>query len=388
MEEDFLAWKDKLWVALSEEMGCTAQENVKHERSFSVLEGPASADSIYRGERSENELAGLGRYDPHVARVISSRELFQAPDRNCLHLEVDLSDSGQSYQTGDHVGIWASNSDIEVDRFLRVFGLIDKRHTTIQISSIDQTHRCPLPTPTTYEAAVRYYLEICGPVSRQSLSVLADHCNEPAQRGALLDLSTDRDRFLREVSGQQMNLAQVLQSISPEGTWLVPFEILIEGVRPLQPRYYSISSSSRVSPSRLSITVGVESVELQDHCFKGVASNYLLALHRAQIAGHHKGLQLGYDFTGPRSRYNLSIPIHIRSSRFRLPADAACPVIMIGPGTGVAPFLAFVQERRAEAEAGALIGDMVLFFGCRRKSEDFLYSEFWKVSTSVVLCDS
>ncbi|KAI5297252.1 hypothetical protein KEM56_004955, partial [Ascosphaera pollenicola] len=171
MEEDFLAWKEPMWAAVSKEFGLEEREAV-YEPSFKIIEQEATADAdhVYLGELSKNHLAGepVGPFNatnPYIAPIASSRELFSAKGRNCVHMEIDISGSKLTYETGDHIAVWPHNAGVEVDRFLRVFGLGDgeKRTQVINIQAIDVTAKIPVPTPTTYEAVVRYYLEICGP---------------------------------------------------------------------------------------------------------------------------------------------------------------------------------------------------------------------------------
>jgi len=157
---------------------------------------------------------------------------------------------------------------------------------------------------------------------------------------------------------------------------------LIEGINKIQPRYYSISSSSYVDKHVVSITAVVESIRTlgADHVLKGVTTNYLLALKQHQHGDPNPDPHgLTYQITGPRNKYDgIHVPIHIRHSNFKLPADPSKPIIMVGPGTGVAPFRAFVQERAARAAKGESIGRSLLFFGCRKHNEDFLYEDEWK----------
>jgi NADPH-ferrihemoprotein reductase len=90
-----------------------------------------------------------------------------------------------------------------------------------------------------------------------------------------------------------------------------------------------------------------------------------------------------YAVTGPRNKYSFRVPIHVRRSSFKLPQDISRPIVMIGQGTGVAPFRAFVQERIRQMELGRTVGNMILFFGCRKGDGDFIYRDDWRVCTHV-----
>ncbi|KAJ0413483.1 hypothetical protein BJY00DRAFT_306284 [Aspergillus carlsbadensis] len=382
-EDSFLSWKDEFWQVLSSVMELREQQ-IQCEPSFTVSGASAQSARVFLGERSVDELNGIqttpsGRHNPCVVPVKECSELFRSPGRNCLHVELDLSSSDLAYETGDHVAIWPMNSNAEVDRFLRVFGLMDKRHEIIHISAPDGVSQLPIPTPTTYDAAARYYLEIAGPVSRQFLQTCTRFTADQQQREALAKLGDDKDYFAELVSSRRLNIAELIETISPGNpASTIPFAILIEGIRALQPRYYSISSSSLVEKERVAITAVVESTKLDGRWFKGVATNYLLAL-KQQICGGNPGPgNATHALSGPGDRYALSVAAHIRQSHFKLPADISRPVLMVGPGTGVAPFRAFVQERAAQASAGLSPGKMVLFYGCRTQNEDFVYAEAWK----------
>ncbi|KAL2836410.1 hypothetical protein BJY01DRAFT_258674 [Aspergillus pseudoustus] len=355
MEEDFLAWKETMWATLADAMGLQERESL-YEPVFCVTDDDEKStvdECVYLGEptAAHREGRAKGPYssqNPYIAPIVESHELFTVKDRNCLHIEISIAGSNLSYQTGDHIAVWPTNAGAEVDRFLRVFGLEEQRHSVINITSIDTTVEVPIPTPTTYDAAVRYYMEVCAPVSRQFMSILASWAPDEPSKDEIVRLGNDKDYFHEKITKQCFNIAQALQSITSKTFSSVPFALLIEGVNKLQPRYYSISSSALVRKDMISITAVVEAIRLPG-------------------ASH---IVKGYD--------SIYVPVHVRASNFNLPSDPSKPIIMVGPGTGVAPFRGFIQERAALAAKGEKVGTMLLFFGCRRRDEDFLYRDEWK----------
>jgi NADPH-ferrihemoprotein reductase len=119
----------------------------------------------------------------------------------------------------------------------------------------------------------------------------------------------------------------------------------------LAPRYYSISSGAGAHPTSLHITCAVvREVLPTGRVHDGVASSYLARMHPGD-----------------------KLPLFVRRSTFKLPADRSAPLVMVGPGTGLAPFRGFLQERRAAAASGAALGPALLFFGCRRADQDYIY---------------
>ncbi|TVY35368.1 NADPH--cytochrome P450 reductase [Lachnellula occidentalis] len=390
MEEDFLAWKDPMWSDLAEKMGLEEREAV-YEPVFGITEkDDLTKDSheVYLGEPNKMHLEGTSKgpynaHNPYIAPIAESREIFTVKDRNCLHLEIDISGSNLSYQTGDHIAVWPTNAGKEVDRFLAVTGLLSKRDAVIGVKALDPTAKVPFPTPTTYDAIVRYHMEICAPVSRQFVATLAPFAPTEAAKAEMAKLGSDKDYFHEKISNKYLNIAQTLEVVGGSEQWpAIPFSAFIEGLTKVQPRYYSISSSSLVQKNKISITAVVESMQIpgREDALKGVTTNYLLALKQKQHGDPHPDPHgLTYNITGPRNKYDgVHVPVHVRHSNFKLPSDPSKPIIMIGPGTGVAPFRAFVQERAQQAKNGEDVGRTLLFFGCRKQSEDFMYSEEWK----------
>ena len=392
MEEDFIAWKEPMWQAMVSAMNLEEREAV-YEASFEVIEKddltPDSTE-VYLGEPNKNHLQNkqkgpFNAHNPYIAPIAESRELFHEKNRNCLHMEIDVSESNLSYSTGDHIAVWPTNPGKEVDRFLNVLGLAKKRDTVISVKGLDSTAKVPFPAPTTYDAVARYHMEICGPVSRQLVASIAEFAPTEDIKAEATKIGKEREYFSKVVASKKFNIAQLLEHIGKGKKWdKVPFSFLIEGVVKIQPRYYSISSSALVQPKKISITAVVESLEIKDapHVVKGVTTNYLLALSEKQHGVKKPDPHgLNYAIQGPRNKYDgVHVPVHVRHSNFKLPSDPSKPIIMVGPGTGVAPFRGFVQERAAMAKKGDNVGKTILFYGCRNRKEDFLYEKEWEVS--------
>lgn len=387
LEADFIGWKEATLDHIATHF---ALERVEYQfkPSFTVQEAPGSESmEVFRGEPNRNHLNGkiCGPFtsrNPCPAKIIRAKELFTSADRSCLHLEFDISETTMTYETGDHLAIWPVNSDLEVERFLRALGLDEKRHTVITTAGNDPTVKVPIPPRTTYEAAARYYLDICAPVSQNALAILTTLTSGPAQQ-ALQRLASDSTLFQREISDKLLNLAQTLEMVGATAECAtVPFSFFLETISKLQPRYYSISSSSLASSKTISVTAVVDrSITSGSHVpFKGVSTNYLLAMKGATCTLTKDNTNLPtHKLCGARDRYpDPTVMIHVRRSKFRLPRKSNTPLIMISPGTGVAPFRGFVQERALQARARRNVGRIILFYGCRKEDEDFLYKDEWE----------
>ncbi|KAL2677291.1 hypothetical protein Neosp_011060 [[Neocosmospora] mangrovei] len=359
-EETFLQWKEEMWSHAVKEMELEERVAV-FEPSYEVLEIQAQEDSTEKPSTlPKHHSQGPTRATPVPIRA--SRSLVSTDDRNFLHVELDISGSELCYETGDHLGIWPTNPQAEVERFLQKFGLWEKckRIISIRKREGDLSSRTPFPPTVSVEDLALHHLDICGPVSRQSLSVMADFVTDEAQRTTLKGLGADKNHFLKLTEGKYFNTALLLEHVFPDDKAVtVPLAILLECIPKLQPRFYSISSSAIAERQRPTITVSAQSIPVPgtSRRFLGVASNFIL------------------DST--RTRESV-LPVFVRTSSFRLPEGLYVPVLMIGPGTGVAPFRGFIRERIEQKRQGQGIGTLTLFYGCRTADEDFLYKDEWK----------
>ncbi|KDQ25324.1 hypothetical protein PLEOSDRAFT_1057641 [Pleurotus ostreatus PC15] len=425
MEEDYLEWKDGMWDAFSTAMGVEEGQG-GDTPDFAVTELESHPpEKVYLGELSARALTKTkGIHDaknPFPAPISVARELFQSThDRNCVHIELNTESSGISYQHGDHVGVWPSNPDVEVTRLLCALGLYEKKDNVIGIESLDPAlAKVPFPVPTTYATVLRHYIDISAVAGRQILGALSKFAPNPEAEAFLKGLSTNKEEYHTLIANGCLKLGEVLQlaagndlsaAPTPENTtaWTIPFDIIVSSIPRLQPRYYSISSSPKLHPNSIHVTAVVLKYEsipnerVNGRWIFGVGSNFLLNLKYAAngetaplvaTGSESKAASVtipGYAIEGPRGAYKqetiYKAPIHVRRSTFRLPTNPKSPVIMIGPGTGVAPFRGFIQERVALArrsiekngpDALADWGRISLFYGCRKSTEDFLYKDEW-----------
>ncbi|PWY93318.1 NADPH-cytochrome P450 reductase [Aspergillus sclerotioniger CBS 115572] len=381
-QEDFISWKDDLFTMFKEQLGFEEGE-VQYLPTMAVEEDESLEPiDLHHGEpdvRDTNK-ASTQCSPVRPVTIASARELFEASDRHCLHMDLDLSSVPEfTYKTGDHLAIWPSNPDAEVERLLQVLGLAARRDVPISIKSLDAATKVRIPTPTTAAALFRYYLEICAPVNRDNVLGLAQFAPTTAAKTYLIQLGQDKAAYANFINRTHVNLGRLLQLTAPDTAWsALPLSYLVETLAPIQPRYYSISSSSVIAPRKPSITAIVSTTPVPENPVElvhGVTSNYLLALsENRRDATHPHGL--AYHLNGPSDALQGGkVFAHLRKSKFKLPRVGSCPLIMVAAGTGLAPFRAFISERRQLQQIGREVGEMILFFGCRRPDEDYIYRD-------------
>ncbi|KAG7413811.1 NADPH--cytochrome P450 reductase [Fusarium oxysporum f. sp. rapae] len=386
--EDFIDWKDKMWPQVIEAFGLVEHETEEREPAFEVIETPNHHGPIFQADYTDRNLAQQAQAVTNhcFAPISNSRLLSDAGGRSYIHVELDVKDAKLDYQTGDHLSVSPINSDVEVERFLRVFGLCDKRHETIRVRSLSDDLSPPFPSPCSYESAARFYIDICGPVSREVISTFASSVSDTKQKTKLRQLGKDKEAFLALTGGNFYSIASMMEALFPGETVNIPFAIIIEAMPKLQPRYYSISSSSALDAGKVSITVAIESFPIHNtnRHFSGVATNFVLDVASAENEVISRSRVQRITYTLPTKRLHLqpSLSVFVRTSTFRLPSDPTIPILMVGPGTGVAPFRGFVRERVALHRQSKDFAPMTLFYGCRKRSEDFLYEEEWNAYTA------
>lgn len=386
-EEHFSAWKATVLQTLKSRMGLAEHDPI-YEPSLKVFVDDLSLDKaiVSHGvpmEQAARRAAARTVSPIHALQVKSSHELFDVTnDRNCLHMEIDLSGvTGLKYKTGDHLAVFPTNPDAEVARLARSLGLSSKMQSAISIEALEEGTKPKVPSSTTISALLSHYLEITASVSRDVVASLVEFAPSQEAKERLLMLSKDAKLFHDHSSSQYVNLGRLLEyADSREAAWSsIPLSFVVEVIPAMRPRYYSISSSSVVQPRQAAITAVVadKALSTTGASIPGLATNYLLAMKCSMEqtpVPHPRGMAFALD--GPQDLLrNGKIFAQIRKSQFKLPSTAARPVIMVGAGTGVAPFRAFLQERATLLRMGREVGRTMLFFGCRNECHDFIYKE-------------
>jgi NADPH-ferrihemoprotein reductase len=386
-EEHFLEWKDNVLAILKSAFNLEEHDPV-YEPAIRVIEGlNINAARMNNGvplEVAKGRAAARTMSAIHALQVKSSHELFKVTgDRNCLHMEIDLASvAGLKYKTGDHLAVWPINPDVEVAKLVHSLGIATKLQNTITITTIEGETKAKLPELTTISALINHYLEITAPVSRDIVASLIEFATSQAVKDRLLTLSKDAKMFSEFTHARYINFGRLLEYADDRaGAWSsLPLSFILEAMPAMRPRYYSISSSSVVQPRQAAITAVVSDSPLSgsnNGGIPGLSTNYLLALNGSlQHTPSAHPRSMSYALDGPQQLLqNGKIYAHIRKSQFKLPTIASRPVIMVGAGTGVAPFRAFLQERVVLLKMGREVGRTILFFGCRNQHQDYIYDE-------------
>jgi cytochrome P450/NADPH-cytochrome P450 reductase len=302
-----------------------------------------------------------------VNSELQSKTGANASDRSTRHVEVQLP-SGIGYRVGDHLSVVPRNDPALVDSVARRFGFLPADLVRLQVA---EGRRAQLPAGEAISVGrlLTEFVELQQVATRKQIQIMSEQTRCPVTRPKLLALvgedAASAERYRIEIFDRRKSVFDLLEEYP---ACELPFHAYLEMLSLLAPRYYSISSSPSGDPARCSITVGV--VEGAAHSgrgtYKGVCSNYL---------------------AGRRVGDTIHATVRETKAGFRLPDDSTVPIIMIGPGTGLAPFRGFLQERAARKAAGARLGPAMLFFGCRHPQQDFLYANELEAFAAAGICE-
>ncbi|CAH0555747.1 unnamed protein product [Brassicogethes aeneus] len=365
IEDDFITWKDKFWPVVCEHFGIESTGEDISIRQYRLQEfAEDTPDRIYTGEMArlhslKNQRPPYDAKNPFLSKIKVNRELHKpASDRSCMHIEFDIEGSKMRYDSGDHLAVYPINNSELVEKIGKLCGKnLDTIFTLINTDE-ESSKKHPFPCPCSYRTAFTHYLDITMNPRTHVLKELSEYCSDPAEKEKLRLMAgtspEGKALYHQWINHDNRNIVHILEDLP---SCKPALDHLCELLPRLQPRYYSISSSPKLYPSTVHITaVKVEYMTPTNRQNKGVATTWLA------------------DKT-PKPDDYPTVPIFIRKSQFRLPTKPQTPIIMIGPGTGLAPFRGFVQERNFNREEDKPVGETILYFGCRKRGEDFIYEE-------------
>ncbi|OBZ91307.1 hypothetical protein A0J61_00634 [Choanephora cucurbitarum] len=372
MDAQFSEWCAHFWTHTLDCYGIAASE------SKPVLPASASAGAnqksvvevkfINPNNKEAWEAAANNHYGEPKAVLHTNRELQkEGSPRSTRHIEIDISqltpvgDKDHLYNAGDHLEIMPENDSTTVEAIALNFGWILDSAFEINEESLANVSPRSLANnikgPCSIRNMLTYYADVSSPPSRAVLSCFSSQLkliapDTAATFEALLTPNSDKQDPYPGFIKKHRTLLD-LQLAYPQVNRLDLGQFLAS-VPVIQPRRYSIASSPLAYPRSAHLTVGVVDDVVNEKHYKGLASSFL---------------RRGQDGTLLRASLKSS------KSTFSMPSDPSVPLIMISAGTGFSPFRGFLQERKAQIDAGTNVGETVLFFGCRNKDEDYIYRE-------------
>lgn len=285
--------------------------------------------------------SAFSKNQPFPARLIENRLLNKpGSHKETRHLVVDIGGSGLHYKVGDSLGVFPTNRPSEVDEIIQRLGV--SGHEAVSPVMLK------LPAPIPLREALTTRLALAKP-TRKILETIAAKATDEADKAKLAVLLAPEGKD--QLAGYLEDREYIDLLTEFPSAKLAPQE-LVYHMRKLMPRLYSIASSSKPHPTEVHLTVAVVRYETNHRARVGVTSTFLS--DRVELR-------------------STPVPVFVSDSHFGVPEDGARDIIMVGPGTGIAPFRAFMQERVATQATGR----NWLFFGDQHRATDYLYEEEW-----------
>jgi NADPH-ferrihemoprotein reductase len=365
LEGDFESWKEKLWpmmetkyvqdLSLLKKKKKKAAEHKMPQCQYVVeyckIEEAKSTNDLPLDQVHASSRHYFTSVDCPVQVV---RELRTSEDSgSTVHVEVDISKAkGITYTTADNLGVLPVNDSATVEAVAKSLGYDLDAVFVVKAAEKHEWTGAPFPMPISIRECLTRYCDLAMAPRRSDLKVLAAYAKNPTDIKALMRMAAKEGKaeYKEKIVDEYCGLVHILQRCP---SIELPLEHFLSICPRLQTRFFTISSSSTVHPKTIHLTVAVTKAERKDgSVFNGVCSTYLA--------------KSGKDM----------IRVFNRPSTFRLPKDPSRPILMIGPGTGVAPMRALLQERSHQKNSlKQNVGTNVLYFGCKTRSQDYIYQD-------------
>ncbi len=353
---DVQQWAARLLTAVAQRYGASAFGDEPSEPRYAVhlLDERAVRPTVVPARAyplrvvSNEELLGdpTGLWDHELEKPLSSTR----------HVVLELPEEAPGYAVGDHLAVYAKNDPELITRAAARFGPTPK-----QVVRLEQRHgrgsHLPVGTPVDVGRLLGEFVELQDVATRSDVRLLAGHAADPTERARLTALGIDtaegEQAYRAEILDRHVSLLDLLEA---QPSVRLPLELYLDRCSPIRARYYSISSSPLTDPRRPSLTVGVLESQAWSGTgqYKGLTSNFVRRLQPGDTV-------FGY--------------VRTPTPAFLPPTDPATPMVLIGPGTGVAPFRGFLQDRATRRERGEKVGRALMLLGCRHPEHDWYYRD-------------
>ncbi|MGN3439408.1 NADPH-dependent assimilatory sulfite reductase flavoprotein subunit [Proteus penneri] len=317
------------------EYQAVADEWIKQLTELLKAKVPAQSTQVLQQTQSGTtdtiEASIYHRDAPFTATLLTNQKITgRNSDRDIRHIEISLEGSDLQYQPGDALGVWFNNSPEKVDELIALLWLKGDEPVTLKSQTF------------TLKEALLHHCELT-----QNSAPIVKAYAQLTRHEDLLSLVSDKIKLQQYADKYPIN--EMVRQYCAQPT----AQDFVDILRPLTPRLYSIASSQQEVEDEVHLTLGVVRYDVNSRAYTGGASGFLA------------------DSLKEGDSINVFIE---KNAHFRLPKDNTAPVIMIGPGTGIAPFRAFMQQR----ENDGATGKNWLFFGNPHFVEDFLYQVEWQ----------
>ncbi len=337
---DFDRWYSSFWQELGKKFG---QEAI------------ATTQAKYEIELVKNVRANILRETSlDLGTIIENRELvdMNAPNaRSKRHIEIQLPE-GMTYRAGDYLAVLPTNAPEKVRRVLKRFYFDESAQIVIRAKNTNDLTTLPTEFPVSVSEVLTNYVELNQVVTQNQIKTLVELTKCPPEKKRLEEFVND-EKYKQEILAKRVSLIDILE-LNPACE--ISFAAFLEMLPQIKPRQYSISSSPLWNGKHCTLTVAVVDAPAFSGIgrYTGTASHYLA---NAEVGA------------------KLSVVVKSSNTAFHLPQNPSTPIIMIGAGTGLAPFRGFLQERALQIASGQELGEALLFFGCDARDVDFLYNE-------------
>lgn len=385
LEDDFNLWKENIWTEIKgkinfsqekeEQIILHRQESLKHiefeHKIIGLLCTETSEKEIdlktysYKNDSSiEYEFQTKQFLDSFEAQLDFIKEVRQNnADGSTLHLEINLTNTPIKYLTAQNLAIYPKNREELVQDLAEHLGfnlnkVIKLGYGEDGISK--RKFKYPFPSPLKIRTILTNFCDFQGPIMKKTLKDLANFIpsKELKERFEYLASNEGKLDFKKEIEEQKLTLLHIIKQHAIK----LSLEQFITLTPRINPRYFTISSSNLMFPNKVHVTASILEENLKNGGKKtGLVSQYFKFLQEEYEKGNKN-----------------SVIVNFKESNFVLPKIKSTPILMIGPGCGLAPFRGFLQEKEYFLENKIINPDemeMTLYFGCKHENGDYIYKD-------------